>query len=593
MTVRSRCSANAPRGTTPGSSYHATVKNKQRVRADKAARAIAGYFDNPDPDLALDDLFDGVNRTAARAALIDRLRTGEVTFLDFEIFSTLFEHLGIADQLDALRAIVADRGLDPERRAIAVALLDDELRGNGTDLLTDPEDRERVLSIIWRGLILLCMQAADAVPAVTAMLDAIEGDLDAFHFIDRVRHDTGAPAALIYEEQLARPGRNPLRQAMVDALEAEPSIGSLEILERLANDPLLDADEKLHRSALTRMRTRLATMLPPPGDRGGEVTIVDREGGIVRFWFVAPAGNLVCVDTLFRPGGRIDVPMIMPDMPRTEFEKARGVGIAPVSFERAASVFLTMLTQADDALDRSATALAKTIAAIEPLPAAEPAADVPGGELAALLRREEYSSWHLLAEAQGDETFDPDMRQRAKQVFIRRVAADPAAVRELRWMCDWMSRWHLACGEERESALMARLALDLPSRFAKSPLAMLLVERTIEIVRNEEAMLVEQAMEPGEESDFDTGPQIDEPDRDLLMKEMRKVLANQLRANKPSVTRRTLERLKSEGYSDKEAKDMMAAALMVEIAGMLKMKRPYDEERLTKRLEALPRTLEW
>lgn len=62
----------------------------------------------------------------------------------------------------------------------------------------------------------------------------------------------------------------------------------------------------------------------------------------------------------------------------------------------------------------------------------------------------------------------------------------------------------------------------------------------------------------------------------------------QLRNNNPPEVRATYERLQAEGYSETEAKKLIASALSVEIFYMLKHKLPYNRDRYVIKLQRLP-----
>ena len=66
------------------------------------------------------------------------------------------------------------------------------------------------------------------------------------------------------------------------------------------------------------------------------------------------------------------------------------------------------------------------------------------------------------------------------------------------------------------------------------------------------------------------------------------IIANQLRDNTPPETKQTLERLIAEGYSDKNARELIACAVTAEILDVMKSEKPYDNNRYVKALHDLP-----
>lgn len=67
------------------------------------------------------------------------------------------------------------------------------------------------------------------------------------------------------------------------------------------------------------------------------------------------------------------------------------------------------------------------------------------------------------------------------------------------------------------------------------------------------------------------------------------VVDNQLNANDPPETRKTFERLTSEGYSEDEAKRLIACVVTSEMFDVLKKQEPFNLERFVKALNALPK----
>ncbi|MFQ5637454.1 MAG: DUF1841 family protein [bacterium] len=74
-----------------------------------------------------------------------------------------------------------------------------------------------------------------------------------------------------------------------------------------------------------------------------------------------------------------------------------------------------------------------------------------------------------------------------------------------------------------------------------------------------------------------------------FLKTILQVVANQLRMNKPPETRETLNRLISEGYSEKEAKKMIGAVVAAHIYHMLKEQHEFDNETYVAALKRLPK----
>lgn len=70
------------------------------------------------------------------------------------------------------------------------------------------------------------------------------------------------------------------------------------------------------------------------------------------------------------------------------------------------------------------------------------------------------------------------------------------------------------------------------------------------------------------------------------------VVENQLRNNDPPQTNQTFKRLIEAGYSEKEAKRLIACVVSAEIFDVLKKNEPFNLDRFVKALNKLP-TMPW
>lgn len=66
------------------------------------------------------------------------------------------------------------------------------------------------------------------------------------------------------------------------------------------------------------------------------------------------------------------------------------------------------------------------------------------------------------------------------------------------------------------------------------------------------------------------------------------IVENQIRDGTPPETRKTLERLKSEGISEENARIYIGQAVCVEVWDTLTNKKEFDMERYVRNLKALP-----
>ena len=74
----------------------------------------------------------------------------------------------------------------------------------------------------------------------------------------------------------------------------------------------------------------------------------------------------------------------------------------------------------------------------------------------------------------------------------------------------------------------------------------------------------------------------------ILKKTFMEVVENQIRDNDPPETRKTLERLKSEGISEEDAKLYIGQAVCIEVWDIMRNKGEFDMSRFLRNLKALP-----
>jgi hypothetical protein len=70
-----------------------------------------------------------------------------------------------------------------------------------------------------------------------------------------------------------------------------------------------------------------------------------------------------------------------------------------------------------------------------------------------------------------------------------------------------------------------------------------------------------------------------------------KVVDNQLRDRQPPETRQTYQRLRAQGYSDKEARALIGCMVSSEIFEMLEQRKPYDQQHFVAALRRLPKRM--
>ena len=75
----------------------------------------------------------------------------------------------------------------------------------------------------------------------------------------------------------------------------------------------------------------------------------------------------------------------------------------------------------------------------------------------------------------------------------------------------------------------------------------------------------------------------------VLRDQLFEVIKNQIKANDPKETKIAFNRLKTEGYSDFESKQLIGQCLAIEIFDTLKFNKSYNEKRYIKNLNNLPK----
>lgn len=74
---------------------------------------------------------------------------------------------------------------------------------------------------------------------------------------------------------------------------------------------------------------------------------------------------------------------------------------------------------------------------------------------------------------------------------------------------------------------------------------------------------------------------------DIIREHIFEIVKNQIKSNNPPETKATLDRLRKQGFDDSQAKQMIAQCVSVEIFEVMKYRKPYNNERYIKNLNAL------
>lgn len=75
---------------------------------------------------------------------------------------------------------------------------------------------------------------------------------------------------------------------------------------------------------------------------------------------------------------------------------------------------------------------------------------------------------------------------------------------------------------------------------------------------------------------------------EIVKAQILEIVKNQLKSNKPPETKAAFERLKREGFSDFQAKQMIGQCVSVELFDILKYGKSFDDIRYIYNLSKLP-----
>ena len=75
---------------------------------------------------------------------------------------------------------------------------------------------------------------------------------------------------------------------------------------------------------------------------------------------------------------------------------------------------------------------------------------------------------------------------------------------------------------------------------------------------------------------------------EIIRKQIFEIIENQRSANNPKETNLAFKRLVKLGYTDYEAKQLLGQCVAVEIYDLLKLGKPFDNDRYIRNLNKLP-----
>ena len=75
---------------------------------------------------------------------------------------------------------------------------------------------------------------------------------------------------------------------------------------------------------------------------------------------------------------------------------------------------------------------------------------------------------------------------------------------------------------------------------------------------------------------------------EIIREQIFEIIENQIESNTPPETKQTLKRLIDSGYTDQDARILIGQSLAVELFSVLKLQKPFNNDRYVSNLKKLP-----
>lgn len=477
---------------------------RKQSAIERARSVIAELFNEPpSTDVEIPARLEGVDPKLARLVLVERLRGGEPSDPETELFMALFGHLGVAEQRSTMADIVLDSKQSHRVRAYACGLLateDPVLAEQLMDRLP-LQDRMAIIDVPFIDMLVWAQADMRASEQLADALDALdlEAQVMTFERLESHRKRVGTGAVSAYGPSLRRHKAPGLHRLMLDSLVEESAPEGLELVRALRDAEREPTVRRTWQGALLRMGTRAIDPTARKEALRGRAYIssCDHHGDFVLLGCIDnPDGSVsvanVCirVDAELRAGFVLlrqtqdDVAEIMSDLEST------GGGLAPLALGDAAAMI-------EDAALRTAARRKKIPRDAEPAmgllrraasnpskhkPEIAPAWDTSPPRVRTLIERPEHARIWILTDADR-EVLDilPPPSNGMDDAWIREAAGWWAKRSKRRnrlvAMARHMALWHRARKEHDEAALCASLARMTEKRVATSPLVIAMLER--------------------------------------------------------------------------------------------------------------------
>ncbi|MBW3670410.1 MAG: hypothetical protein KY432_01920 [Acidobacteria bacterium] len=526
------------------------------------------------PDI--DEALGLVDPNAARSYLLDRLEK-DYQRGDCAVLQEIFDRIGAEAVEDELARLFSDENAHVGARACALQILcgrDGEKR-EGLLAKLDQSSREAVVDEPLRELIADAIEDANAALAIAYIAEHFpeSRQLPLEQHIELIRKKMGATAATVYEPLLCSMKLRSLHDAMIEALIEEAAPDARHALECAAESADDDAIREKFEKALERLDERetarpvvsSARLGPIDGPGRYEVAIIveNPEGTKTLAFLLIDNEEILDGFVDFDPPADL---FSSNHLPRVEISAAQAAAIAATALKRT-------LRDTLDPYTRAAVRYFERLPEAKPLASPKPAEEADGNLVAGLMDRPEYLLWAFAPEDFHQcDIPEPPENPDDEWVSEAMKCLDQSEIRsQIRSDVEYMSRWHLAAGETREAAGLARIATELEDDFSSHPLIRAMVERSVEILHHPDL----PDLDVDDDDELVALDQIHDPEvirRELLIE----IIDKQIRGEDPQAAPEVYKALRANGLSEREAKEKMAEVLNADLQQVIEKERPHD-----------------
>lgn len=560
---------------------------KRTRKYENAEKLLDQLLDEPHLAIDMDegDLLSGTDKLSIREALLERLsRDADVTV--FSVASDLFGRLGIGKAKGGLARIASDPSSQRSARAAAGMILM-ELEPELADRILaklSPAERSMIELAPVRYLLATLIHHPTALDPVTAYLESSE-TLSPFYQVEAVRRELGLYPLEVYEDILFGAGTEEMRDIVFQLLvdyEDPDAIEYLTFIRDHGGDESVDWQELIDRVEAVRQSRppadpppAQAWLAPPLFPSTGELMLaVENPEGTSSFGAIA--FDPFAEDT-HDPFVNYDPPADLLSNLETDPIRPIDPGVARALFE---PIFDDIIDANEDGSSTGWIAfyhLARRVPLVDPpRPHATPASVSPA-QVEELFDEGPYRKWVFPPEHVVSLAGEPDSMEDPSEEWLEASVAGLDATSDRTRVAEAlrvMAHWHMAGGEEDRAALAEAVAEGIDAEgLSFAEVGKLILRRMFSGIAG---VLAEEAaweVEPDEEQE--------------LLRILKPVLAKHLRDPETAFVSETLDRLRDEGMSAREAKRAIALELGAEIKRMAALEHDFDEAAYASRLDRL------